>query len=249
MSIMESMIADNKASHIVTDAYGEMVEVYARPKSVEHSLADKLSAEDLARGSAIVEQSYRFNQMKANLCARCMGTTCMNKCKGLRALPTGNVNTSVMFLNRQPTDYETIMAASCSDRCGMFMSLILDKMGVNRDSVYCTDIIKCNAKIDEESFYQCIDTYLRQEIDLVSPKLIICNGLSTLKTCLVRNVFSGLPNDVSYGNIYTIKLPNGNEAKITAVYDLETVLKKEDNSYAKCKTDLWLQMVNAFNSI
>lgn len=250
MNIMESMIANKQASYIVTDDTGEIVEVFARPKGVEQALEDKLSAEDLARGSAIVERSYRFNQMKANLCTRCINTKCMNRCKGLRALPTGNIDTRVMFINKQPTDYETIMSASCSDKCGVYMSLIMDKMCVPRDAVYFTDIIKCNnAKLDEPSFYECIDTYLRQEIDLVNPKLIICNGLSTLKTCCARNILTGLPKDVSYGNIYTVKLPNGNEAKVTAIYDLETVLKKSGDDYNRCKTDLWLQVLHAFQSL
>jgi DNA polymerase len=249
MNIMESMIADNRASHITTDAEGNVVEVYARPKCVEQSLADKLSAGDVIRGGAIVGQSCKFNQIKANLYTRCMGTNCKNKCKGLRTLPTGNTDTQVMFINRQPTDYETIMSASCSDRCGVFISLILDKMGTKRDSVYFTDMVKCNVQVDAESCYTCIDTYLQQEIDLVNPKLIICNGLSALKMCAARNILMDLPTTVSYGNIYTVRLPNGNSAKVTAIYDLETVLKKDGDNYSKCKNELWMQITNAFKSI
>lgn len=249
MNIMESMIANNQSSYISTDANGNVTEVYARPKSVEQSLAGKLSEIDVIRGGAIVGQSCKFNQMKANLCTRCMGTGCINKCKGLRALPTGNIDTKIMFINKQPTDYETIMSASCSDRCGMLMSLILDKIGVKRDSVYFTDIIKCNAQLNEPSFNECINTYLLQEIDLINPKLILCNGLSALKTCAARNIFIGLSTDVSYGNIYNARLQNGNPVNITAIYDLDIVLKKEGEDYSRCKNELWMQVNNAFKSV
>lgn len=249
MNIMESMIANNKSSHITTDADGNIIEVYARPKSVEQSLVGKLSEADIVRGGAIVKQSYMLNQMKANLCTRCISTNCINRCNGLRSLPTGNVDTEIMFLDKQPTDYEAIMSASCSDKHGVFVSLILDKMGIKRDSVYFTNIIKCNAQLNQDSFNECVATYLLQELDLISPRLIICNGLSALKTCIAKNIFVDLPMNVSYGNIYTVKLPNGNSAKITAIYDLDTVLKKEGSDYAKCKNELWTQINNAFRNI
>lgn len=249
MNIVDTMIENRISSHIVKDENGKIIEVYARPKSVEQSLTDKLSDIDIVRSGAIVSQSYKFNQMKANLCTQCIKTKCMNRCNGLRALPTGNMSTQIMFLNRQPTDYETIMSASCSDRCGLLITLILDKMGIKRDSVYFTDIIKCNAKLNEESFNECVETYLMQEMDMINPKLIICNGMSTLKTCIARNIITDLSMDVSYGNIYTAKLPNGNSVKITAVYDLEVVLKKEGSDYSRCKNELWTQVNNAVKSI
>ena len=141
------------------------------------------------------------------------------------------------------------MSSHC-DKAATFLSLILSKMNVSRDSIYCTDMIKCNTQLDEQSYNECIHSYIIKEIDYVSPKIIICNGISVLKACIRSGVLNNLPSDVTYGTIYNATTTSNLPVKVIAIYDLNTVLKKTGDDYIKCKTTLWTQLLSAFkNSI
>jgi uracil-DNA glycosylase family 4 len=247
--IMADMIKNHQACVTVTNDKGEVKEIHLRPKAVEESLADKLQQEDINKGSSIVSRITESNNMKINLCSACTDVHCVNHGKGLRSLPTGTIDAKVMFINKQPTEYEAAQGTCCCDRNGMFISLILDKINVSRDSIYFTDMIKCPVQLDESSFNTCIDTYLKLELTMVAPQIIICNSLSVLKTCIARNIIKNLPSNVSYGNIYNAELFNGQSVKITAIYDLDTVLQKSEDDYNKCKNDLWSQVLNAFKAL
>lgn len=247
--IMADMMKNHQACFMSKNEKGEIIEVHLRPKAVEESLVDKLQPDDITKGSSIVSRVNDSNNIKMNLCTGCSEVHCINHNKGLRSLPTGTIDAKVMFINKQPTDYETAQGTCCCDRNGLFISLILDKINVARDSVYFTDMIKCNVQLDEPSFNACIDTYLKMELTLVAPQLVICNSLSVLKTCISRNIVKNLPSNVSYGNIYDAELFNGQPIKITAIYDLDTVLQKAGDDYVKCKNDLWSQILNAFKAL
>lgn len=247
--IMSDMITNHKSCYISKDSNGNITEIHLRPKQIEESLKDKLQPEDICKAGKIVERIGEYNQLKMSLCNGCIETNCSKRNNSLTALPNGNINAKVMFINKQPTEYESAYGLSFSDKNGLFISLILDKINVPRESVYFTDMIKCNNQLDEQSFNECINRYLMEEINIVNPSVIVCNSMSVFKTCISRGIFKGLPSDISYGNIYDAELFNGNHIKATAIYDLNTVLQKEGEDYIRCKNDLWSQILNAFKAL
>jgi DNA polymerase len=248
MDIMQEMIDNNESCRIIETDSGYIVKL--RPKAIEESLNDKLSIEDITTGMSIVNRQIMLSNLKSNLYRQCNNINCKVKDKCVfRAIPNGNTNADVMFLNKIPTDYEIGNMCSHSDRNGTFLSLILSKMNVSRDSIYCTDMIKCNKQLDEQSFKECIYNYVVKEIEYVIPKVIICNGLSLLKTCIKLKVINNLPVEVTYGKIYEAETATGQPVKVIAIYDLDTVLKKTDSEYTRCKTELWSQILSAFKAI
>lgn len=239
------MIDNKESCRIIQDVTGYTVKL--RPTVVSDSLIDKLSPEDITTAMSIVNRQIELSNVKTNLYRQCSNTNCQNKDKCIfRAIPNGNTNADILFLNKMPTDYEVCNMNSHCDKTGVLLSLILNKMNVSRDSVYCTDIIKCNAQLDEQSFNECIRTYIENEINYVSPKVIICNGLCALKTCIKFNILRNLSEDVTYGKIYNANTSSGLPVKVMAMYDLNTVLQKTGNDYEKCKTELWTQILSAF---
>lgn len=245
--VMQEMIDNHESCRIIKEDSGYVVKL--RPVVVSESLNDKLSSEDISAGMSIVNRQIMSSNIKTNLCRQCSNTNCNAKNNCLfRAIPNGNPNADIMFLNKMPTDYELCNMTSHSDRNGVFLSLILSKMNVSRDSVYCTDMIKCNAQLDEESYNECIQTYISKEIEYVSPKVIVCNGLSVLKACIKSNIIKNLSLDVTYGKIYDASAVSGLPIKVIAIYDLNTVLQKTGNEYEKCKTELWTQILSAFKA-
>ena len=246
-TMISDMIREEIASKIIEDSNG--YKIVLRPSAVSRCLDGRLSSEDISTCVNIVNRQIGFSNISTGLYSQCCNVNCTAKDKCVfRALPNGNTNADVMFINKMPTDYEIATMTSHSDKNGIFLSLILDKMKVSRDSIYCTDMIKCNAQLDESSFNECVKTYLDKEILYVSPKVIICNGLSVLKACMKLQILQDLSSDVTYGKLYDARTTSNLPVKVIAIYDLDTVLKKSDKDYEKCKTELWTQLLTAFKA-
>lgn len=246
-TVMQEMIDNNESCRIIHDGDDTMVKL--RPISILNSLKGKLSDEDIQNGGGIVNRQLAINNLKTSLYRQCISTNCQFQNESIfRAVPGGNSNADVMFINRQPTEYEACNMSTHCDKEGTFLSLILSKMNVSRDSVYCTDMIKCHGNPNEMSCNECISQYLEQEINFVKPQVIICNGMSVLNACVRMGVLRGLPQQMSYGIIYDATTILGRGLKITAIYDLEKVLQKTGDDYSRCKNELWEQLTNAFKA-
>ena len=246
-NVMKEMIDNHEACRVIQDDNGYVVKL--RPAVISESLTDKLSSEDISTGMSLVNRQVSLSMLRTNLYRQCNNTNCQAKDRCVfRAIPNGNTNADVLFLNKMPTEYEACNMSSHCDRNAVFLSLILSKMNVSRDSVYCTDMIKCNAQLDEASYNECIQAYIAKEIEYVAPKVIICNGLSVLKACAKTGVLNGLPSDVTYGKIYDVQTQSNMAVKVIAIYDLNTVLQKTERDYERCKTELWTQILSAFKA-
>lgn len=244
--VMQEMIANHESCRIERD--NGCVYIKLRPKSIEENLNDKLSSEDISTTSQIMARRRKNAILKNELRSGCLNVNCCNRDKCMASIPNGSIASKIMVINKMPTDYETAVADCFCDTDGAFFTFVLSKMNINRDDIYCTDMIKCNTQLNEYSFNECVKTYLEREIEIVSPRVIICNGLSTLKACIRTNIFCGLNEQPTYGNMYDVTLPNGHVTKVIAMYDLDTVLKKDKEGYEKCKNELWCQMVQAFKT-
>ena len=246
--IMQEMIANHENCRIIQD--DTQVIAKLRPLAVTQSLVGKLSSNDIEQGMFLTSRQISLSNLKTDLYRQCPNTNCIAKDRcAFRAIPNGNSNADIMFLNKMPTQYEMCNMTSHCDRNGVFLTLILSKMNVSRDSIYCTDVIKCNTQLDEQSYSECINTYLKHEINYVLPKIIICNGLSVLKACIKSGILGDLPLDVTYGKIYNARLSTNLPIKVIAIYDLDTVLQKTGDSYEKCKSELWGQILTAFKEL
>lgn len=246
-SILQEMIENKESCRIIQNDTDYTVKL--RPQAISESLKDKLSNEDILSGMSIVTKQIALSNIKTELYRQCCNTNCKYKNNNIfRAIPNGNSNAKVLFLNDKPTDYEVCNMCSQCDRNDVFLSLILNKMNIERETIYCTSLTKCNQDVDDNTYNECINTFLSKEIDYIKPKIIVCNGISTLKKGKQAGIFQNLPSNITYGKIYTITASN-TQTNIIAIYDIETVLNKTDEAYDKCKTELWMQLLSVFKSI
>lgn len=249
MGTMQEM-QENHEKCRISEMNGNTV-VTVRPESIAESLNGKLSPEDISSGTAMINDIMRFAALNSSLYRQCSDITeCIEHCKSpFRSIPNGNPKARIMLLNKMPTQYESCMMCSHCDTEATLLSMILNKINMTRNDVYCTDMIKCCCNnLDEKSMRACIDNYLMKEIQYVHPEIIICNGIAVLKTWDKLGYITGLPQDASYGSIYDIVI-NGMSLKITAIFDLERVLMKEGQDLSECKGKLWIQILNAYNAI
>ncbi len=250
--IMQEMISNHEECRVTNNDNGDLT-VKLRPNAVIENLQEKLSPEDLSSASRIANIQNALMSIKSDLYLRCSQLNCnvKDECP-FRSIPNGHSDADIMFISKMPSEYEACNFNSHSGQSGVFLSLILDKLGVQRESIYCTDMIKCHTTtLNKESYNECIAHYLSREIGYVLPKLILCNGMSLLKACMKTDnpILTDLPTDIEYGKIYNAKTSKGLAVKVMAVYDLDVVLKKDTENYNKCKNDLWHQLLTAFKSI
>jgi DNA polymerase len=102
------------------------------------------------------------------------------------------------------------------------LNKILEAIHFTRDQVYICNILKCrppgNRKPQPEEIEQCLP-YLRKQIQLVRPKLILCLGLTAAETLLETSEslgklrgkvlrFEGIPLMVTYHPAALLRNPN-----------------------------------------
>ena len=98
---------------------------------------------------------------------------------------TGNRNADIMFVGEAPGAQEDATGIPFVGRAGQLLDKYLFSIDIKREDVYIANILKCrppqnrDPKPEEEA--ECVD-YLREQVRLVNPKVIICLGrISAMK--------------------------------------------------------------------
>lgn len=99
----------------------------------------------------------------------------------------GNKNADLMLIGEGPGADEDIQGIPFAGKAGKLMNAAFDALGINRDDIYIANVVKCrppnnrNPEKDEEM--ACLD-YLRNQVILVKPKIIVLLGSVALKAIL-----------------------------------------------------------------
>ncbi len=115
-----------------------------------------------------------------------------NKCKLCRGrknivFGTGNKEAELMLIGEGPGADEDIQGIPFVGKAGQLMNKAFIGLGINREEVYIANIVKCrppnNRDPEQEEAMACID-YLRNQVMLVKPKVIILLGRIALNNIL-----------------------------------------------------------------
>lgn len=103
----------------------------------------------------------------------------------------GNPNADIMFIGEGPGEQEDLKGEPFVGPAGMLLDDMLSIIDLDRSKVYIANIVKCrpprNRDPLEEEQLACLD-YLRQQVALVKPKMIVCLG-RIAATRLIRSDF------------------------------------------------------------
>ena len=100
---------------------------------------------------------------------------------------SGNVNAKVMFIGEGPGADEDKEGLPFVGKAGKLMDMALQTLDINRDELYIANIVKCrppgnrNPEIDEVN--ACLN-YLRNQVLIIKPKIIVLLGNVALKSIL-----------------------------------------------------------------
>lgn len=156
---------------------------------------------------------------------------------------TGPANAPLMIVGEGPGSVEDDYGAPLIGPSGQLLDKALASVGITRDHVYVTNIVKCRPKgnrtptIAEGAF--CADRWLREEIRLSAPKVIVALGKVALRYFCGRDAgivrsrghwldWEGIPVMPTFHPAYLLRQTGHDlvEAKWQVYYDLKAAKEK-----------------------
>lgn len=137
-----------------------------------------------------------LNKMICN-CTKCG----LHKNRNKFVFGSGNPNADVMVIGEGPGAEEDAQGLPFVGRAGKLLTDILKAIKFERDEVFIANIVKCRPPGNRTPLPGEMDTcipYLKKQIELIKPKLILCLGLTAAKGLLKKK--ESLTN--LRGNVY-----------------------------------------------
>ena len=99
----------------------------------------------------------------------------------------GNEKAPIMFIGEGPGEQEDQTGDAFVGRAGKLLDLLLEALMFEKDSYYIANIVKCrppNNRVPiEEEAIACLP-YLREQVRLIKPKILVCLGSTAAKYIL-----------------------------------------------------------------
>jgi uracil-DNA glycosylase len=159
------------------------------PPAEESSLLRGMPNDFFADNSAPL-QAKSLEELRAAIgdCQRC------KLCSGRTHLVfgVGNPNAKLMFVGEGPGRDEDLQGEPFVGRAGQLLTDIITKgMGLKRDDVYIANVVKCrppeNRNPEPDEVAAC-EPFLKKQIDLIRPKIIVGLGKFAVQTLLQSKV-------------------------------------------------------------
>lgn len=166
-------------------------------------------------------------------CKRCK----LSKQRKNIVLGEGNPGASIMFIGEAPGSEEDIQARPFVGEAGQLLTRLINKMGFKREEVYIANIVKCrppfNRDPEEEEIRTCFP-FLKRQIEIISPKIIVSLGRISAWTLLQTKVpitrlrgrfyeYDGIPLMPTFHPAYLLRNPKD---KWLVWSDMQQVLEK-----------------------
>ena len=124
-----------------------------------------------------------------NECACC--TACaLSSTRTNCVFGAGSENADILFVGEAPGDNEDKSGTPFVGRAGKLLNEYLSTVGIDRDSVYIANILKCRPPKNRDPLPSeedaCID-FLQRQIALIQPKLIVCLGRISAKRLISKS--------------------------------------------------------------
>ena len=150
----------------------------------------------------------------------------------------GNKNAKIMFIGEGPGADEDMQGIPFVGKAGKLMDEAFKGIGINRQDVYIANIVKCrppsNRDPEEDEVDVCLN-YLRNQVILIKPQIIVLLGRIALKNIL--------------GNEYNISTARGKWVEKKGIMYMPTwhpaALLRDENK----KIDFWKDLKEVYNIV
>lgn len=103
----------------------------------------------------------------------------------------GNRNSDIMIIGEGPGYNEDLQGRPFVGKAGKLLDKMLTSIDLDRKKIYITNIVKCRPPNNRNPFKEEINTcieYLRWQVKLIDPKIIITLGSIASKTIIDENI-------------------------------------------------------------
>jgi len=151
----------------------------------------------------------------------------------------GHARPDLMFIGEGPGADEDQQGLAFVGRAGQLLTKIIESMGLTRDEVFIGNIVKCrppgNRVPEPDEINKCIP-YLKEQIAILKPKVIVCLGSSAVKGLFGPDLpgiskirgqwrsYEGIDVMPTYHPAYLLRNPAGGKKEVWA--DMKTVLAR-----------------------
>ncbi|MFN3598390.1 MAG: uracil-DNA glycosylase family protein [Aquificaceae bacterium] len=134
----------------------------------------------------------------------------------------GDPESPVIFVGEAPGEEEDQQNRPFVGRAGRYLNQKLEEIGLKRESIYITNVVKSrppgNRKPTLKEMQSCLQ-YLRKEIEIIKPKLIVCLGSTALEGILGKS----LPITKHRGQVFDY--PFDRDIKVLLTYHPAYILR------------------------
>lgn len=99
----------------------------------------------------------------------------------------GNKQADIMLIGEGPGADEDRLGEPFVGKAGQLMNKAFQALGINRDNIYIANIVKCRPpqnRVPEQDEAKICINYLRNQVVLIKPKVIVLLGNTALKNIL-----------------------------------------------------------------
>ena len=129
-------------------------------------------------------------QQLAGQCASCQKCK-LGKSRTNLVFGVGKDDADIMFIGEGPGEQEDLQGEPFVGAAGKLLDEMLSIIDLDRSNIYIANIVKCRPPMnrDPEEVEQdaCI-SYLREQIRIVNPKIIVCLGRIAAKKIMDSNI-------------------------------------------------------------
>ena len=139
-------------------------------------------------GKPLVDHPDSMGRILAEVQA-CCGCK-LRENRGKIVFGSGDEQARLVFVGEGPGENEDLQGRPFVGRAGQLLDKIIIAMGLKRSDVYICNIIKCrppeNREPRPEEIISCLP-YLKKQLELIRPKVIVALGAPATKTLLATN--------------------------------------------------------------
>ncbi len=132
----------------------------------------------------------------------------------------GNINAEIMFVGEAPGAKEDETGRPFVGAAGKLLTKLLNDIGIKREDVYITNIVKCrppgNRDPTDEEIKACIP-YLFRQIELIKPRIIVALGRHAARVLLSEAGIKWTSMTRMHGKVFDVSI-RGIRVKLFITY-------------------------------
>ncbi len=171
-----------------TPAIGDLIKIIKFYEALGFERLPLKVPESACSGSSgktclLKEQALRRLREEIGECTRCR----LHEKRTKLVFGEGSPEAELMFIGEAPGEEEDLQGRPFVGRAGELLTRLILKMGLQREDVYIANTVKCrppeNRRPREDEIQTCL-TFLKRQIEIISPRVIMTLGDVATKTIL-----------------------------------------------------------------